>query len=103
MNTNGKAGRRRLAGIVAINGLLLAVLGAVTFAPNADAQSRSRGNYTMVAGRAQGATGGVVYIVDTTNEELVAVTWDPNQKVLSGIGYRNLALDAGGLGRGGGR
>ena len=103
MKMNGKARRSRLAGLLAVNGALLLVLGGVTFMPRAEAQPRARGTYTMVDGRANGAAGGVVYIVDTTNEELVAVTWDPNQKVLSGIGYRNLAADAGGLGRGGGR
>ena len=35
--------------------------------------------------------GDVVYIADTINQELIAVTFDPNERQLSGIGYQNLA------------
>jgi hypothetical protein len=83
----------RLPGLLALNGALLLVLGAVTFGPSADAQARTRGEYTMVAGRANGAASSAVYIVDTVNQELIALTYDPNAKRVSGIGYRNLAAD----------
>ncbi|MDY7109404.1 MAG: hypothetical protein SYC29_12280 [Planctomycetota bacterium] len=84
---------RRLRGLLALNAALLAVLGAVTFGPSAGAQARTRGDYTMAAGRANGAQSGVVYIVDTVNQELIAVTFDPNNKQVDGIGYRSLTAD----------
>lgn len=102
MQTNGSSPRRARVGLLALNAALLLALGAVTFMPAAQAQSRPRGTYTMVGARVNGALGGVVYIVDVRNEELVAVTWDPNQRGLSGIGYRNIAADAINLGRAGG-
>jgi hypothetical protein len=84
----------RLGGLIALNGVLLVLLGVVTLGRSADAQPMSRGEYTMIAGRAQGAAAGIVYVVDTANLELIALTYDPNSKDLEGIGYRNLAADA---------
>ena len=88
---------RRLRGLLALNAALLVALGAVTFGPSAGAQARARGDYSMVAGRANGAASGVVYIVDTVNQELIALSFDPNAKRVEGIGYRNLAADIGSL------
>jgi len=79
--------------LLAVNGVLLILLGAVTLGPSTLAQNRVRGDYTMVAGGVNGAMSGVVYVVDTANQELMAVTFDPNQKSLMGIGYRNLGGD----------
>ena len=84
----------RTSGLLALNGVLLFVLGAVTLGPRADAQSRARAEYTMVAGGANGALGGVVYIVDVTNQELLAMTYDSSQSEFYGIGYRNLIADS---------
>ena len=81
-------------GLLALNGALLLVLGAVTLGPRVEAQPRARADYTMVAGGAQGALGGAVYIIDTTNQELLALTYDPSQSEFYGIGYRNLIVDA---------
>jgi len=94
MHPSRRDGRSRLYGLLAVNGVLLLLLGAVTFAPSSQAQVRVRGNYSMVAGGVQGANANALYIVDTTNRELIALTYDPNQKELLGIGYRNLAVDA---------
>lgn len=89
------SGRRAsLRGLLLLNVLLLAVLGAVTFGPGAEAQLRLRGEYFMVAGNVKGTQGGVVYVVDGTNEELIAVTYDATAKDLAGLGYRSLAADA---------
>jgi len=85
--------RPRVAGLLALNGLLLLLLGAVTFGPRAEAQTRARAEYTMIAGGANGALGGVVYIVDVTNQELLAMTYDSSQTEFYGIGYRNLVTD----------
>jgi hypothetical protein len=86
--------RAALRGLIALNATLLAVLGAVTFGPSATAQYRPHGDYTMVAGTAPGAQADVVYIIDTFNQEMIAVTFDPTTKLLDPVGYRNLARDA---------
>lgn len=83
-----------MRGLLLLNGLLLVVLLAVTFGGSAEAQSRIRGEYTMVAGGANGSQSSVVYIVDVANQELMAITYNQNTKQLAGVGYRNLAYDA---------
>jgi hypothetical protein len=92
-----KSSHRR--GLILLNAGLLAVLGAVTLAPRSVAQGqgsaqRARGEYTLVAGRIIGGSTHAVYIIDTANQEMVAVRWNEGQKGLDGIGYRNLAADA---------
>ncbi len=91
--------RGHLRGLLAVNGALLVLLGAVTFGSSADAQNRTRGNYTMIGGGAKGSASGVVYIVDTTNQELIGLTFEPSLKELQGVGYRNLGIDKGTLSR----
>ncbi|MDZ4753319.1 MAG: hypothetical protein SGJ11_02335 [Phycisphaerae bacterium] len=92
--------RRPFLGLLALNGVLLVALGAVTFAPKADAQAgRSRGTYAMVAGTVNGQLMPIVYIVDESNAELVGVTWDEQRRELIGMGYRNLLTDATEVGR----
>lgn len=85
--------------LLALNAALLILLGAVTFGSMAQGQARGRGEYTMVAGGAQGADAQVVYVVDVSNQEMIAVVFNPNAKTLEGIGYRNLAADAASLTR----
>lgn len=80
--------------LLVLNTLLLAILAAVTFGPSADAQSRARGHYTMVAGGVNGSTSSAVYIIDVINQEMMAVVYNQNTKRLDSIGYRNLAYDA---------
>ncbi len=86
--------------LLALNGVLLGLLAVVTLGPTVAAQNRGRGDYMMVAGRANGADSSVVYIVDTANQELIAVTYSQSNKRVDGIGYRNLAADSAGLMRG---
>jgi hypothetical protein len=86
---------RRLA---ALNIALLAVLALVSVAARAERGQpvvRGRGDYTMVGGKIQGGTGNAVYIVDSANQQLIAVRWNDSRKALEGIDYRNLAQDAG--------
>lgn len=96
VQTSTDAPRRpgRLRGLIALNAALVTILAAVTFGPGAEAQMRSRGNYTMVAGNAKNANAAVVYIVDSVNQEMVAVTYNNQNKALEGVGYANLAQDA---------
>jgi hypothetical protein len=96
--SRSRSGRR---GLLMVNGLLLALLAAVTFNPSADAQARVRGSYVMAAGGVNGAVASAVFIVDTVNEEMIALTYEPSQSELIGIGYRSLTADAASLARGG--
>ena len=83
-----------LRGLLVLNGLLLAALGAIVFGSSVRAQQRVRGDYTMVAGGANGAAASVLHIVDAANLDLVSVSYDPNTKQIKGIGCRNMAADA---------
>ena len=93
----GTRGPGRLRGLLALNGALLVILGAVTFGASADAQVRGRGEYTMVAGNVKGANAAAVFIVDTVNQEMAIVAYNPQTKQLDGVGYANLARDAASL------
>jgi hypothetical protein len=79
--------------LLALNAALLVLLAVVTFAPTADAQVRARGRYAMVAGGVSGSMSSAVYIIDTVNQELIAVNYEHNTKRLIGIGHRNLTAD----------
>lgn len=84
----------RLRALIILNGVLIAVLAAVTFGSAATAQNRIRGDYVMVGGGVNGADGSVVYILDTINQEMMVVKYDHNKKILGGVAYTNLANDA---------
>ncbi len=79
--------------LIVLNAILLVLLVAVTFAPAVSAQVRSRGEYTMVAGGVKGASSSAVFIVDTGNQEMMAITYNQQDKSLEGIAYRSLAED----------
>lgn len=87
--------RRRagLGALLLVNAALLATLGALRFAPQAEAQSRPRGDYLMLAGEVAGAKPQVVWILDQVHEELVAVSWSRERNELLGLGFRSLASD----------
>ena len=85
---------RNLKGLLLLNGLLIALLAAVTFAPTAEAQQRFRVKYAMVSGRAQGSTPYLLYILDQNSRQLVAVRYNVQQDLLEGMGYRDLVKDA---------
>ena len=91
--------RPRLA-VLALNVVLLVALGVVTWAPDATAQQRPRGDYLMVTGDVNGASGQVLWILDQTHEELVAVMWNQPSSNFVGIGYRSLVSDGVSLVRG---
>jgi hypothetical protein len=91
--------RQSVAGLIALNAVLLGGLAFVTFSSNSLAQARSRSSYSMVAGTIKGQEPPVLYIVDETAQELVGLTWDDNKKQLVGMGFRNLAADVADIGR----
>lgn len=83
-------------GLIALNVVLVVLLGVVTFsAVGVSGQpGRVQGEYTAVGGRIQGGNSNAIYVLDATNQELVALRWNETTKALEGIGYRNLAQDA---------
>lgn len=86
-------------GLIAVNAALLLLLGAVTLAPQSAAQrgttgGRARGEYTLLAGKMSGASAHAVYILDSSNQDMVAVKWNESTKSLDAIGYRDLKEDA---------
>jgi hypothetical protein len=87
---------KNLKGLLALNGVALGLLAAITFSPAADAQfNRVRGNYTMVSGRSQGSLPYLVYIANESSREIVAVRYNVQQNNFEGMGYADLAKDAG--------
>ena len=85
--------RKNLKGLVLLNGLMLVILAAMTFAPTAEAQQRFRGKYAMVSGRAQGSVPYLLYIVDQNSRQMVAVHYNVQQNLLEGMGYADLVKD----------
>lgn len=103
--THRLATRPRRLMLIALNLGLLGLLAMVTWSSSATARQdgRARGRYMAVAGGAPGASADVIWIVDTVNQEMIALTWDASTRSTVGVGYRNLAIDAGTALRGGGR
>ncbi|MBS0197549.1 MAG: hypothetical protein JSR77_12405 [Planctomycetes bacterium] len=62
-------------------------------APKAENTGRPRGDYTMVSGRVSAGGSDAIYILDTNNQELVALRWDTAKQSLAGIGFRDLNAD----------
>lgn len=94
-----KTTHRPLVAVIALNAILLGGIALVGLAPQSDAQAVRRGSYTMVSGTVNGQVNPVLYIVDESGLELVAISWDDQSKTFTGLGYRNLAADASDLGR----
>ena len=86
---------KNLKGLIALNGVLLALLTAVTFSSTATAQQRFRGSYAMVSGRSNGSPLTNVYIANQNSREIVAIRYNVQQKLLEGMGYADLAAAGG--------
>ena len=87
---------RRVAFGVVLNIVLLGALAAITLVPDTvrrNAQpARARGEYTMLSGRPNGQASDAVFVLDASNQEVIALKWD-NTKKLTILGYRNLETD----------
>ena len=59
-----------------------------------EAQQRQRGSYMLISGGVTGTPLSVVYVIDETTNELVALAWDDAGKKMSYVGYRNIAADS---------
>ena len=99
MKTDDAASRGPLVPrpLLALNVLLLVVLAAVTFAPASANTMGPRSSYMMVSGNIPGAKGSVIWIVDTSAQEMLAVTFrDIEPSGVMRLGYRNIGNDAAG-------
>lgn len=97
--SNPQSTRRTRAVLASLNLVLLGVVGIALWPAPAGAQApagvgRARGEYTMVAGEISAGSYAVTYIVDSANQEVLAVRWDQGRAQLQSIGYRDLAADA---------
>ncbi len=84
--------------LLAVNAGVLALL-AIFFALPAGAQNgqpgqRARGEYTMISGKINVGSTSAVYILDSVNQEMIALRWETGRRSFTGIGYRSLDLDA---------
>lgn len=78
--------------IAALAGVLL-----VQHGPRATAQApanRARGDYTLIAGRLASGGPHVLYVIDSSNNEMVSLKWDQGRQVMAAFGYRSLSADA---------
>ncbi|MDA0214380.1 MAG: hypothetical protein O2875_03345 [Planctomycetota bacterium] len=91
--------RSRLVALTILNGALLVAIIALPLTRTADGQdgraSRSHATYSMAGGNVGGVANGAIYIVDETHDEMISLMWNDKTKILTAIGYRNLAADGG--------
>jgi len=80
--------------LLLLNATLLVMLVFSILVNTAEAQVIRSHRYMAIDGKVNGLTSGVVYILDTTQQELVAITWDHNENRLVPLGYRPVAADA---------
>ena len=81
------------AGMIALNTVLLAVFAAISFVPISEANTTSSNRYIAVTSTVNGLTQGVVYIMDTNQQELLAAAWDHNQNRIILLGHRSVSAD----------
>jgi hypothetical protein len=92
--------RKLIRTLLVANAVVGAAIAGVAFTRHAKAQEsvrpadiRARGDYTMVSGKSNAGGPSVIYVVDSANQEIVALRWDQAGKAMSGIGYRSLQND----------
>ncbi len=79
-----------------LNAALLLILALLALAPGAQARqpaSRPHGQYAMVSAEVQGLTERAVVILDSANQQMVALRWDRSRKALAPLGYRDIGAD----------
>ena len=91
--------RSRILVLTILNCALLVAIIALPFTSKAVGQEartmRSHATYSMAGGNVGGFATGAIYIVDETHDEMISLMWNDKSKVLTSIGYRNLAADSG--------
>ena len=89
--------RSRIAGLLALNVALLAVLALLTLGPKVTAQPAgpgAAGDYIMVGGDVSGQTANAVYVLDQRSGVLVGMVFEQSSRRMKGIGVRNVGVDA---------
>jgi hypothetical protein len=85
--------------LIGVNAALLLTLALVTIVPaqplSPAAQGRPRGQYVMLPAKQLGNPIGIVYVLDSVNEELMALRWDRASQRLEVVGFRDMINDAG--------
>jgi len=96
--------KQRTKGLIALNAVLLVGLALITLAPDAEAQARrtrAHGQYAIVDAQFLGSQSAAIIVLDSANQEMLALRWDRSRRILTTIGQRDLAADS--LGARGGR
>ncbi len=73
-----------LAGLALVSALAGAQAGA----------ARARGEYTMVSGATSAGGPQAIFVIDSANQEVLALRWNQGRQSLDTIGYRSIATDA---------
>lgn len=84
-----------IGGLIALNIVLLTVLGLISFAPTVQAggTTSAAGDYILVGGSINGATSNAVYILDQRSGALLSFLYDRSKKKLEGISARSVLND----------
>ena len=84
-----------IGGLIALNIVLLTVLGLVSFAPSVRAEGSGNvaGDYIFAGGSINGATSNAVYILDQRSGTLLSFLYDRSKRKLNGIAARNVVND----------
>ncbi len=85
--------RHRLPGLIALNAALLVALAFVTLSPEAGAQSRRPGDYLIVGGAVSGESTNVIYVLDTTNLEVLGLVVSENRKRVETAIWHDIKTD----------
>ncbi len=94
--------RASVRALALVNAALLAgIIATALSRPAANAQGetpadarRPRGEYTMVSAKTNQGGPHAIWIVDSANNEMVAVRWDQSRQAMLGVGYRSISSDA---------
>jgi hypothetical protein len=81
-------------GVIALNIVLVAILTVISLVPESEATFTAEQRYIALPSTASGVTTGIVYLMNTAQRELVAISWDHNKNSIVTLGYRNLSSDA---------
>jgi hypothetical protein len=80
-------------GLIVLNVVLLLVLGTIILAPQTIAQLGSRTTYALISSHVNGMQTDVVFILDTTSSEMIAISYNPQTNSIERLGYRRLSSD----------
>ena len=98
LNALDKPRRKRrlfsgVRGLIVLNVVLLLVLGTIILAPQTIAQLGSRTTYALISSHVNGMQTDVVFILDTTSSEMIAISYNPQTNSIERLGYRRLSSD----------